>query len=508
MENNEIEKIKSAIRDLIKKYESIKVSGKYSEMKEKNVASIFIEPLFGALGWDTKNYDEYEREETIREGYVDAVIKIGGEDAILIETKKFNGIHERSSESLMDDVVSLYKEEEQLLNNAKHHEKGIKHAILTNFEKFRLFDTFNNKIVLSIENPSQYLSPKYFDNFIKLHKRIFPNEEIKVEFKGGTELYELLQTIAHHRFNDEERRKILGTLNWIYITKDAGGYGNTEEYIKSVLYGLVNSGGTLTEKGRITGSQLVRHLIDKNKDKIINVVNSTPAKALKVILEYPQTTHLNTYPRNFSYPASHPEALVAAHLALDQLYISQHLRHVFQFQYSQLPLIEFVLAIERSVRSNIYFIFTKFEKSWEIGDTFFSNICTLGLGFIVSGSNTKKTTYWRDYVIPEELKDYILSNITDCNLDNEIRKILIASILATMSEPRESGLSVFYKSVQQQEFEKEIIVIVNNMANSGMTTKYYYLPGKPPFFVKDTQKYFEYIDVNIIIPVIESIIKK
>ncbi len=403
MENNEIEKIKSAIRDLIKKYESIKVSGKYSEMKEKNVASIFIEPLFGAFGWETKNYDEYEREETIREGYVDAVIKIGGEDAILIETKKFNGIHERSSESLMDDVVSLYKEEEQLLNNAKHHEKGIKHAILTNFEKFRLFDTFNNKIVLSIENPSQYLSPKYFDNFIKLHKRIFPNdpnEEIKVEFKIGTELYELLQTIAHHRFNDEERQKILGTLNWIYITKDAMDYRNTEEYIKSVLYGLVNSGGTLTEKGRITGSQLVRYLIDKNKDKIINVVNSTPAKALKVILEYPQT-----------YPASRPEALalvpalptaarpyptpevrVAVPLALDQLYFSQHLCHVFQ--YSQLPLIELVLTIEHLVKSNIYFIFTKFEKSWEIGDTFFSKICTLGLGFIVSRSNTKKTTYY------------------------------------------------------------------------------------------------------------------
>ncbi len=50
--------------------------------------------------------------------------------------------------------------------------------------------------------------------------------------------------------------------------------------------------------------------------------------------------------------------------------------------------------------------------------------------------------------------------------------------------------------------------IINNMADSGITTNYIYHPGTPPFFVKDSQKYFDYIDSNIIDPVIESVIRK
>ncbi len=158
-----IEKIKQEIIDLRKKYEGIEAT-RCNSISERDVAGDFVEPLFDALGWHTRNPNEYQREYPTTNGYIDAVIKIDGKDAILIETKRFNKISKRYSNSL----ISASPEEEQLLNNVRKHGKGIKYAILTNFEKFRLFDTFNNRIVLDIEDPYQYLIPENFEIFIGL----------------------------------------------------------------------------------------------------------------------------------------------------------------------------------------------------------------------------------------------------------------------------------------------------------------------------------------------------
>lgn len=537
MEN--AEKIKQVLRDLIIKYEHVKNTGKYSSMSERDVAGDFVEPLFEALGWNTRNPNEYQREQPIESGFVDAVIKIKGSDAMLVETKRFNRIHGRPA-SLTNDIVSLFEEEKQLLDNVNRHKKGIKYAVLTNFEKFRLFDTFNNKIVLNIENPSQYLDEN-FKIFIGLWKGLFPEYLEKgdwdtIELEPKTELDKLLKTIDDSGYNDV-KQEILHILSWAYITKGSGAYYCSQfkydhkittdphpisEKCKSFLTGQnlvrfrasstsIPYGGRhsdvftyidITEKGLPIGSQLVIRLIKKNETDIINIINSMPCKALKVILEYPQTSRFVEYSQSRSYPASRPTKTTPyPPYSIESL--SSHIGNSFFSDIEFYPNYDLISKINHIIESYIYDIFTHFEKSWEIGDTFFSRIYKMLLGVIRTNSSGTEI-----YVIPEELRGFVLAHLK-CELDDEIKKILLASILAGIYKRSYDikHIELIYRIIKETATESEIKAFINNMASSGINTNYNYQLGSSPFIVNDSQKYFEYIDSNIINPVIESIIK-
>lgn len=540
----EKEKIKQSIKNLTEKYEMVKNTGKYSSMPERDVAANFVEPLFKALEWDTTNPDEYDRERRTPEGgFIDAVMKKDGKDYILIETKRFKEIHPRSSNSFTYE--SPYPEEKQLLDYVRDHGKGIKYAILTNFEKFRLFNTFNNTIELNIENPYLYLD----DNlkiFIGLCKGLFPEylENLEkgklggVELEPKSELEKLKKTIDELRYNENQKQEILHILNWAYITKGSGAYYDFQyrvstevttspdpinEWLKNFLIGrnLVRFGASstsiphggrhidvfryidITDKGLPVGSQLVNRLIEKNKESIISIINSMPAKALKVILEYPQTSRFVEYSLSRSYPASRPTKTTPyPPYRIESL--SSHIGNSFYSDIGFYHNYDLISKINHIIESYIYDIFTHFEKSWEIGDTFFSRICKMNLGFVVRTNSSKNEIY----TIPEELRGFVLARI-NCELDDEMRKFRLASILAGMGKrPDQIDAELIYKIIKETETENEIKGIVNNMANSGITTTYRYHPGELPFFVNDSQKYFEYIDSNIIIPAMESIIKK
>jgi hypothetical protein len=313
------------------------------------------------------------------------------------------------------------------------------------------------------------------------------------------ELDKLLKRIDRD-YNEDKKRQILQNLNWTYTTKGSSyyPYSPPEEYVKSVLSGLklVEFTGftpnSLTEEGTTIGAQYVNCLIEKKKDNIINIIHSMPAKALKVILDSPQTTRLFFGHPLFCYPAGIPRRCTlpySSSVPFSNLF-SNLSSGTFLPKYGG-----FVPAINHIIKSSIYDIFTHFEKSWEIGNIFFSEICKIRLGYL-AGTN---------YMIPEELKKFILPHIKDCNLDNEIRKIRLAAILAGMNKPSD----LIYRIIQETESENEIRDIINNLNsldNSKITTSY--RQESPPFFVNDQKKYFEYIDSNIINPVIESIIKK
>lgn len=155
MEKSEI---KEKIGALIEKYEDVEDRKRFSEA---NVRKDFIDPLFEALGWNVRESHEYDAEMYIRGvGYADITLKIDDEPVAFVEAKRFGVVPSRETHQLTLNGQRLYadwsEEERQVLNYAGRT-VGVKWAILTNFEKFRLFNAYTGEIVLNIEEPQGYL---------------------------------------------------------------------------------------------------------------------------------------------------------------------------------------------------------------------------------------------------------------------------------------------------------------------------------------------------------------
>jgi len=153
----EIKRLKEALENLNEKYENLKNKRAYNEA---NVRKDFIDPFFGALGWNVRNSKEYDSETHVRGvGFADIALKIEGKPVIFIEAKRFGIIEDRGEKqtTLYGDVTIDWTEEERQALNYAGREVGVKWAILTNFEKFRLFNAYTGEIILNIESPKEYL---------------------------------------------------------------------------------------------------------------------------------------------------------------------------------------------------------------------------------------------------------------------------------------------------------------------------------------------------------------
>jgi len=147
--------VKEKIKELIQRYNKLKkekgVKG-LGEISEADVRADFIDELFAILGWDIKNPDEYDREKYVRGvGYADIALKIDKKPVIFVEAKRFGSIPEVNR-----DTIDWIEEERQVMNYAASPERRIKWAILTNFEKFRVFNALNGLLVLEIKAPWEY----------------------------------------------------------------------------------------------------------------------------------------------------------------------------------------------------------------------------------------------------------------------------------------------------------------------------------------------------------------
>ena len=139
---------------------------------EANVRSNFLDPLFAALGWPINDPIHYNREEHVRgAGFADIALKsdpTADSPLIYVEAKRFGMIEplnrvqdRRNSEvsqlrlQLPGMSVDRTREEQQAINYA--YQKGMRWAILTNFERFRLFNARRDTLVLSFDSPQDLL---------------------------------------------------------------------------------------------------------------------------------------------------------------------------------------------------------------------------------------------------------------------------------------------------------------------------------------------------------------
>lgn len=162
----EYDNIVHGIKELIQKYTVRKFELGEKGLKdigEANVRKDYLDPLFSTLGWKTDDSKEYDSENYVRgAGHADVAIKVSGKPILFIEAKRFGGVPSRlergvqltlSGQKIYADWTS---EERQVLNYAGMSIDA-KWAILTNFEKFRLFNAKTGQVVLDIESPDQYL---------------------------------------------------------------------------------------------------------------------------------------------------------------------------------------------------------------------------------------------------------------------------------------------------------------------------------------------------------------
>jgi hypothetical protein len=135
---------------------------------ESSVVHQFLDPLLEALGWPVKDPHRYKYELSTQVGRPDMILFPEQGGNIFVEAKRFGVIAElmQSRKSIAGIVTPQQlalpgiandrtAEEQQAINYA--FSNGGTWAILTNFERLRLFNARRDWLVLSFENPNAYL---------------------------------------------------------------------------------------------------------------------------------------------------------------------------------------------------------------------------------------------------------------------------------------------------------------------------------------------------------------
>ncbi len=135
---------------------------------EAGVVNQFITPFLKALGWPVGDTQRYRYELMTFAGRPDITLFPEKGDPIYVEAKRFgvikqlevarrmiSGIVTPGQMALPGMATDRTKEEQQAINYA--FENGGAWAILTNFEKLRLFNARRDWLVLSFEDPRAYL---------------------------------------------------------------------------------------------------------------------------------------------------------------------------------------------------------------------------------------------------------------------------------------------------------------------------------------------------------------
>jgi len=158
---------KIIIQQLIEKYNAISEEDRKATT-EANVVHQFIVPLFESLGWPTQDPARYKYELSTQAGRPDMTFFPERGGVIFTEAKRFGAIKELAQArktisgiitpgqlSLPGMATDRSPQEQQAINYA--FKNGGTWAILTNFEKLRLFNARRDWLVLSFERPSAYL---------------------------------------------------------------------------------------------------------------------------------------------------------------------------------------------------------------------------------------------------------------------------------------------------------------------------------------------------------------
>lgn len=156
------------IKELIRKYDAVKSSGKINSYTEQETKNAFIQPLFEALGWDFSEKEEVSAEEhIISSGRVDYGFYINSRIKFYLEAKPLK--------------ADLNNEEYARQAIRYSFNKGVTWAVLTDFEGLKVFNA---------QSPSKYLGDKkyfelkyqdylqHFDKLWELSKEAFTQDLI------------------------------------------------------------------------------------------------------------------------------------------------------------------------------------------------------------------------------------------------------------------------------------------------------------------------------------------
>ncbi len=156
-------------------------------MTEASVVTQFVEPLLIALGWPVGDPHRYMKELHTGAGRPDLTLIPEAGGTIFVEAKRFGVIRElKEARKTVSGIVTPGQltlpgmaadrtpQEQQAINYA--FENNGTWAILTNFEKLRLFNARRDWLVLSFETPSAYVSQ--FDYLWQLSYECILNGEL------------------------------------------------------------------------------------------------------------------------------------------------------------------------------------------------------------------------------------------------------------------------------------------------------------------------------------------
>ena len=145
--------VEEQISELIDKYER---ETDRRDQPEADVRANYVDWLFYYLGWDAWKEDPHPTNRYHREGYhrgagfVDVGLEVAGELVLILEAKRF-GLLPHSRERKGDRTP----EERQLFAYARR--RRIPYGILTNFERLQVFNTDQEVLILSFDDPTEYL---------------------------------------------------------------------------------------------------------------------------------------------------------------------------------------------------------------------------------------------------------------------------------------------------------------------------------------------------------------
>ncbi len=158
---------RAAIQALIAKYTALTDDGRKTT-SESGVVHQFIDPLLRALGWPVDDPARYKYELATQAGRPDMTLFPERGGLIFVEAKRFGKIQElEQARKTITGIVTPGQlalpgmatdrtaEEQQAINYA--FQNGGTWAVLTNFEKLRLFNARRDWLVLSFETPRAML---------------------------------------------------------------------------------------------------------------------------------------------------------------------------------------------------------------------------------------------------------------------------------------------------------------------------------------------------------------
>lgn len=195
------------LKNLVKKYEDIKNSGKLKLYSEEQTKKDFILPLFEILGWDVYSRAEVSAEETISSERVDYGFYLNDRIKFYLEAKKFN--------------VDIH--DEKFANQAIKYSfnKGATWAVLTNFETLIVFNAQDIDGKLSDKRFFEINCTEFSDRFDQLNllsKESFETDSLDKEAeKVGKKVQKI--SVTNLLYKDLQNCRDI-------LTKDLGQWNN------------------------------------------------------------------------------------------------------------------------------------------------------------------------------------------------------------------------------------------------------------------------------------------